>query len=132
MGANDVSNATGVFLSTVLWGSLAAGLIGGAGLALGVLICGKPLLERVAFDMVRMDLPMATAAQLVQALVVLTAVSLGQDLALGPLFLESMDVAPQVDCMLNGFLAGVYVLVGLRGSRLRWPSGEDKHRSGKY
>ena len=77
MGANDVSNATGVFLSTGLCGPLAAGLIGGAGLALGVLTWGRPLLERVAFDMVRMDLPMATAAQLVQALVVLTAVAFG-------------------------------------------------------
>ena len=77
MGANDVSNATGVFLSTGLCGPWLAGLIGGAGLALGVLTWGRPLLERVAFDMVRMDLPMATAAQLVQALVVLTAVALG-------------------------------------------------------
>ena len=77
MGANDVSNATGVFLSTGLCGPLLAGLIGGVGLALGVLTWGRPLLQRVAFDMVRLDLPMATAAQLVQALVVLTAVAFG-------------------------------------------------------
>ena len=77
MGANDVSNATAVFLTTRLSGPLVAGLIGGAGLALGVLTWGRPLLERVAFDVVKMDMAMATAAQLVQALVVLTAVFFG-------------------------------------------------------
>jgi inorganic phosphate transporter, PiT family len=77
MGANDVSNATAVFLTTGLSGPLLAGLIGGAGLALGVLTWGRPLLERVAFDVVKLDMPMATAAQLVQALVVLTAVFFG-------------------------------------------------------
>ena len=77
MGANDVSNATAVFLTTGLSGPLLAGLIGGAGLALGVVTWGRPLLERVAFDIVKLDVPMATAAQLVQALVVLTAVFFG-------------------------------------------------------
>lgn len=77
MGANDVSNATAVFLSVHFSGPLLAGVIGGAGLAIGVLTWGRPLLERVAFDVVRMDLKMATAAQLVQALVVLTAVGFG-------------------------------------------------------
>ena len=77
MGANDVSNATAVFLSTGLCGPLAAGLVGGLGLAAGVLTWGRALLRRVAFDMVKVDLPMATAAQLVQALVVLAAVVFG-------------------------------------------------------
>jgi inorganic phosphate transporter, PiT family len=77
MGANDVSNATAVFLSTGFAGPFAAGAIGGVGLAVGVLTWGRPLLERVAFDVVRMDRRMATAAQLVQALVVLTAVGFG-------------------------------------------------------
>lgn len=77
MGANDVSNATAVFLTTGLSGPLLAGLIGGVGLAIGVLTWGKPLLERVAFEVVKLDMPMATAAQLVQALVVLTAVFFG-------------------------------------------------------
>jgi inorganic phosphate transporter, PiT family len=77
MGANDVSNATAIFLTTGLSGPLIAGLLGGAGLALGVLTWGKPLLERVAFDVVKLDMTMATAAQLVQALVVLTAVFFG-------------------------------------------------------
>ncbi len=77
MGANDVSNATAVFLSTRLSGPLVAGFIGGTGLALGVVTWGRPLLERVAFEVVKLDRVMATAAQLVQALVVLTAVSFG-------------------------------------------------------
>jgi PiT family inorganic phosphate transporter len=77
MGANDVSNATAVFIATGFSGPLVAGLIGGIGLAIGVLTWGKPLLERVAFDIVRLDMPMATAAQLVQAIVVLTAVFFG-------------------------------------------------------
>ncbi len=77
MGANDVSNATAVFLTTGFSGPLLAGVIGGAGLAVGVLTWGRPLLERVAFDVVRLDMPMATAAQFVQALVVLTAVVFG-------------------------------------------------------
>lgn len=77
MGANDVSNATAVFLTTGLSGPLLAGSIGGVGLAVGVLTWGKPLLQRVAFDVVKLDMAMATAAQLVQALVVLTAVFFG-------------------------------------------------------
>ena len=77
MGANDVSNATAVFLTTGFSGPLVAGLIGGIGLAVGVLTWGRPLLERVAFDIVKLDMPMATAAQLVQAIVVLTAVLFG-------------------------------------------------------
>jgi PiT family inorganic phosphate transporter len=77
MGANDVSNATAVFLSVHVAGPLVAGLVGGTGLALGVLTWGRPLLERVAFDVVTMDMNMATAAQAVQALVVLSAVGFG-------------------------------------------------------
>ena len=77
MGANDVSNATAVFLSVHVSSALVAGIIGGIGLAVGVLTWGRPLLERVAFDVVKMDMKMATAAQLVQALVVLTAVAFG-------------------------------------------------------
>ncbi len=77
MGANDVSNATAVFLTTGFSGPLLAGLIGGIGLAIGVLTWGRPLLERVAFDVVKLDMAMATAAQLVQALIVLTAVFFG-------------------------------------------------------
>ncbi len=77
MGSNDVSNATGVFLMTHLFNVWTAGLIGGVGLAVGVLTWGKPLLKTVAFDIVKVDLAMAGAAQFVQALVVFTAVTFG-------------------------------------------------------
>jgi PiT family inorganic phosphate transporter len=77
MGANDVSNATGAFLMTHLFGVVMAGLIGGLGLALGVVTWGQPLLKRVAFDIVTLDLAMASAAQFVQALVVFAAVTVG-------------------------------------------------------
>lgn len=90
MGANDVSNATGVFLLTHLTGVWAAGAIGGAGLALGVLTWGKPLLQRVAFDIVKMDVRMATAAQFVQALVILVAVSFGYFTSLNQALIGAM------------------------------------------
>jgi PiT family inorganic phosphate transporter len=77
MGANDVSNASGALVGTGTFGPLAAGAVGGGGIALGVLTWGKPLLRRVAFEIVEVDRAMATAAQLVQAGVVLAAVAFG-------------------------------------------------------
>jgi PiT family inorganic phosphate transporter len=77
MGGNDVANATGSLVGTGTFTPLVAGLIGGAGLAAGVLTWGRPLLRKVAFDIVTVDRPMATAAQLVQAAVVLAAVAFG-------------------------------------------------------
>lgn len=77
MGSNDVANATGSLVGIGTFSPLAAGLIGGLGLAVGVLTWGKPLLRKVAFDIVSLDRPMATAAQLVQAVVVLIAVGFG-------------------------------------------------------
>jgi PiT family inorganic phosphate transporter len=77
MGSNDVANATGSLVGTGTFSPLTAGLIGGAGLAAGVLTWGRPLLRKVAFDIVTVDRPMATAAQLVQAAVVLAAVGFG-------------------------------------------------------
>jgi inorganic phosphate transporter, PiT family len=77
MGANDVSNASGALVGTGTFGPLAAGASGGAGIALGALTWGKPLLRRVAFEIVEVDRAMATAAQLVQAGVVLAAVAFG-------------------------------------------------------
>ncbi len=74
MGANDVANATGVLVATRLSGCAMAGVLGGCGLALGVITWGRGLLERMAFEIVRLDLQMAAAAQFVQALVVLSAV----------------------------------------------------------
>ena len=77
MGGNDVANATGSLVGTGTFSPLAAGLIGGLGLAAGVLTWGRPLLRKVAFDIVTVDRPMATAAQFVQAAVVLAAVAFG-------------------------------------------------------
>lgn len=77
MGANDVANATGVFIMTHLFNVWMAGLIGGIGLLIGVLTWGKPLLKKVAFDIVHVDLSMASAAQLVQGVVVFLAVAFG-------------------------------------------------------
>ena len=77
MGANDVANATGSLVGTGTFGPLLAGMVGGLGLAAGVLTWGRPLLRKVAFDIVTVDRPMATAAQFVQALVVLSAVAFG-------------------------------------------------------
>ncbi len=77
LGANDVSNATGVFILTHLFSFTLAGLIGGIAMAVGALTWGRRILKTVAFDVVKMDLTMASAAQGVQALVVLIAVTLG-------------------------------------------------------
>jgi inorganic phosphate transporter, PiT family len=77
MGANDVSNASGALVGTGTLSPLAAGALGGAAIAVGVLTWGKPLLRRVAFEIVEVDRAMATAAQLVQAGVVLAAVAFG-------------------------------------------------------
>jgi len=77
MGANDVANATGALVGARVLTAGPAGVLGGLGLAAGVLIWGKPLLGRVAFEIVRVDRTMAAAAQLVQAAVVLAAVGLG-------------------------------------------------------
>lgn len=77
MGSNDVANATGALVATRTFSPLVAGAVGGGGLALGVLTWGRPLLERVAFDIVKLDRTMATAAQTVQAVVVIVAVGFG-------------------------------------------------------
>jgi PiT family inorganic phosphate transporter len=77
MGSNDVANATGSLVGTHTFTPLVAGLVGGAGLAFGVLTWGRPLLHRVAFDIVTVDRPMATAAQVIQGAVVLAAVGFG-------------------------------------------------------
>ena len=77
LGANDVSNATGAFILTRLFSLPIAGLIGGVAMAIGALTWGRRILHTVAFDVVKMDLTMASAAQGIQALVVLVAVSFG-------------------------------------------------------
>jgi inorganic phosphate transporter, PiT family len=74
MGANDVANATAVFVSTGLTGVLLAGVLGGVALAVGVLTWGGRLLSTVATDIVTVDRPMAIAAQSAQATVILFSV----------------------------------------------------------
>lgn len=77
LGANDVSNAVGVWTAIHLGTLLFAGLAGGIAMAIGALTWGRRILNRVAFDIVHMDLAMASAAQFVQALVVVLAISQG-------------------------------------------------------
>ena len=77
LGANDVSNAVGVFGMVHLTTLTIAGLLGGLAMAVGALTWGQGILKRVAFDVVKTDLSMASAAQMVQAIVVLAAVSQG-------------------------------------------------------
>lgn len=76
MGANDVANATAVFVSSGLTTALLAGVIGGIALAVGVITWGGRLLSTVASDIVKVDRPMAIAAQSAQAAVILVAVVL--------------------------------------------------------
>jgi PiT family inorganic phosphate transporter len=77
MGANDVALASGALVGPSILSAHWAGALCGVGLALGVLITGRGLLDRVAFDIVDLDRATATAAQFVQALVILVAVSFG-------------------------------------------------------
>jgi PiT family inorganic phosphate transporter len=77
MGSNDVANATGALLLVHLFSTHLAGVIGGAGMFIGALTWGRRILNRVAFDVIKLDLAMASAAQGVQALVVILAVSQG-------------------------------------------------------
>ena len=77
LGANDVANATGALILANLFPLTIAGLIGGLAMAVGTLTWGRRILHTVAFDVVKMDLTMASAAQGVQALVVIIAVTQG-------------------------------------------------------
>jgi PiT family inorganic phosphate transporter len=77
MGSNDVANAAGPVVGAKLLSPATAGTLGGVGLALGVLTYGRPLLSRVAFEIVHVDRTMATAAQAVQGGVVLATVAFG-------------------------------------------------------
>jgi inorganic phosphate transporter, PiT family len=77
MGANDVSNASGSLVMSGEFSLLLAAVVGGIGLAIGVLTWGRPLLQRVAFDLVKLDARTATGAQLAQSVVILVAVAFG-------------------------------------------------------
>ncbi len=90
MGANDVSNASGAFVMTGIFGLMTAGLVGGIGLAAGVLTWGRPLLKRVAFDIVKLDSRMAIAAQLGQSVVILAYVAFGYFTSMNQALVGSM------------------------------------------
>jgi PiT family inorganic phosphate transporter len=90
MGANDVSNASGALIMSHRYSLLTAGMIGGAAIAIGAITWGRRILQTVAFDVVNMDLSMATAAQGVQALVVLVAVSQGFFTSMNQALIASM------------------------------------------
>lgn len=77
LGANDVANAVGVWQMVHLGSPELAGFAGGAAMGIGALTWGKRILERVAFEIIDLDGATATAAQGVQALVVIVAVTQG-------------------------------------------------------
>src|SRR5581483_10830718 len=77
MGGNDVALASGALVGPGVLTPRGAGALCGVGLALGVLVTGRGLLDRVAFDIVELDAASATAAQFVQATVILVAVAFG-------------------------------------------------------
>lgn len=77
LGANDVANAVGVWEMVHVGNLMLAGFAGGAAMAIGALTWGRRILERVAFEIVDLDRSTATAAQGVQALVVILAVTQG-------------------------------------------------------
>jgi inorganic phosphate transporter, PiT family len=117
MGANDVSNASGAFVMTGVFGLVTAALVGGVGLAVGVLTWGRPLLQRVAFNIVRLDPPMAIASQLAQATVILLSVAFG--------YFTSMNQA-LVGAMIGaGTARGQHTVIGkaVRGILTGWAAG---------
>jgi inorganic phosphate transporter, PiT family len=116
MGANDVANASGAFVMTGLFGLEVAGLVGGVGMALGVLTWGRPLLQRVAFDVVKLDPRTAAASQLAQSIVILVSVSFG--------YFTSMNQA-LVGAMIGSGLArrGTVVRRTVRNVLVGWAIG---------
>jgi len=117
MGANDVSNATAMFLAAHVGSVWFAAIAGGIGLAAGVLSWGRPLLVRVASEVVRLDMSMAIAAKAAQALVVFLAVSLGGFTSMNQALIGAMAGAglargsPTIDqpllfAILRGWLIG--------------------------
>ncbi len=67
LGSNDVSNAASSLVLAHLTSARMAGVFGGVFMALGVLTWGRGLLRRVGHDILKLDVPLAAAAQLSQA-----------------------------------------------------------------
>lgn len=117
MGANDVSNASGPLVMTGLFGLFAAGFIGGVGIAVGVLTWGRPLLKKVAFNIVRLDPRMAITSQFAQSLVILVSVAFG--------YFTSMNQALVAAMLGTGLARGQSVVLWkpVRGILLGWLIG---------
>lgn len=77
LGANDVANAVGVWDMVRVGNLMLAGFAGGAAMGIGAITWGRRILQRVAFEIVELDRSTATAAQGVQAAVVIAAVTQG-------------------------------------------------------
>ena len=77
LGANDVANAIGVWRALGIGTPMLDGLAGGTAMAMGAVTWGRRILQRVAFEVVSLDRETATAAQGVQAAVVIAAVTQG-------------------------------------------------------
>jgi PiT family inorganic phosphate transporter len=110
MGANDVALASGALVGADVFDAHVAGLVCGVGIALGVLITGRALLDRVAFDIVELDRVTATAAHFVQALVILVAVSFGYFTSMNQALVGAMAGAGAArgrDAVRTGTLAGI-------------------------
>jgi PiT family inorganic phosphate transporter len=124
MGANDVANATGALILVHVTSLRVAGAIGGAAMFVGALTWGRRILDRVAFDVVKLDLPMASAAQGVQALVVILAVTQGYFTSMNQALIAAMagtGIArgrhtvdrTQLEAILRGWLIGPAAGFGL-------------------
>jgi PiT family inorganic phosphate transporter len=124
MGANDVANATGALILVHLTSLRAAGAIGGAAMFVGALTWGRRILDRVAFDVVKLDLSMASAAQGVQALVVILAVTQGYFTSMNQALIAAMAGTgaargrstvdrKQLEAILRGWLIGPAAGFGL-------------------
>jgi PiT family inorganic phosphate transporter len=139
MGANDVALASGALVGPGVLGAHAAGLLCGVGLALGVSITGRGLLDRVAFDIVDLDRVTATAAQLVQALVILVAVSFGYFTSMNQALVGAMTGAGAargrhtvnrgtLTAIVRGWVVGPptsFALALGTGLLVRWVAGAD-------
>jgi PiT family inorganic phosphate transporter len=93
LGANDVANAVGVWSMVHIGSPMVAGLAGGVAMAAGALTWGGRILQRVAFEIVKVDRATATAAQGVQALVVIAAVTQGYFTSINQALVGSMSGA---------------------------------------
>jgi inorganic phosphate transporter, PiT family len=124
MGGNDVANATGALILVHFTSLRTAGAIGGAAMFVGALTWGRRILDRVAFDVVELDLATASAAQGVQALVVILAVTQGYFTSMNQALIAAMAGAGiargrhtvdrrQLEAIARGWLIGPAAGFGL-------------------